>query len=59
MQLKGGGTPRGEQAHYVVDGGTRRIILQVLVTPGVAPEDHPLLDLVCALASAGGCLCAR
>jgi transposase len=34
MRLKGGGTHLGYQTHYVVDGGRRRIILAVLVTPG-------------------------
>ncbi len=46
MRLKGGGTHLGYQTHYVVDGGKRRIILGVLVTPGEVTEDHPMLDLV-------------
>jgi transposase len=46
MRLKGGGTHLGYQTHYVVDGGKRRIILHVLVTPGEVTEDHPMLDLV-------------
>jgi transposase len=46
MKLKGGGTHLGYQAHYVVDGGKRRIIVGVLVTPGEVTEDHPMLDLV-------------
>jgi transposase len=46
MRLKGGGTHLGYQTHYVVDGGKRRIIVGVLVTPGEVTEDHPMLDLV-------------
>jgi transposase len=46
LRLKSGGTHLGYQTHYVVDGGKRRIILQVLVTPGEVTEDHPMLDLV-------------
>jgi hypothetical protein len=36
LRLKGGGTHLGYQTHYVVDGGKRRIILGLLVTPGTA-----------------------
>jgi len=46
LRLKGGGTHLGYQTHYVVDGGKRRIILHVLVTPGEVTENHPMLDLV-------------
>jgi transposase len=46
MRLKGGGTHLGYQTHYVVDGGKRRIILQVLVTPGEVMENQPMLDLL-------------
>jgi hypothetical protein len=46
MKLKGGGTHLGYQTHYVVDGGKRRIIVEVLVTPGKVTEDHPMRDLV-------------
>src|SRR5262249_3869475 len=46
MRLKGGGTHLGYQTHYVVDGGRRRIILGVLVTPGEVTENHPMLALV-------------
>jgi len=46
MRLKGGGTHRGDQTHYVVDGGKRRIILGVLVTPGEVMENQPMLDLL-------------
>ena len=35
----------GYQTHYVVDGGKRRIILGVLVTPGEVMENQPMLDL--------------
>jgi len=45
LRLKGGGTHLGYQTHYVVDGGGRRIILGVLVTPGEVTENHPMLDL--------------
>lgn len=46
MRLKGGGTHLGYQTHYVVDGGKRRIILAVLVTPGEVMENQPMLDLL-------------
>ena len=46
MRLKGGGTHLGYQTHYVVDGGKRRIILEVLVTPGEVMENQPMLDLL-------------
>jgi transposase len=42
--------PRGERAclgfhdHYVVDGGTARIILHALVTPADVMENQPMLD---------------
>jgi hypothetical protein len=45
LRLKGGGTHLGYQIHYVVDGGKRRIILGVLVTPGEVMENQPMLDL--------------
>lgn len=45
LRLKGGGTHLGYQTHYVVDGGTRRIILGVLVAPGEVMENQPMLDL--------------
>ena len=34
------------QAHYLVDGGTSRIILTVLVTPAEVMENQPMLDLI-------------
>jgi hypothetical protein len=45
LRLKRGGTHLGEQTHYVVDGGKRRIILGVLVAPGEVMENQPMLDL--------------
>jgi transposase len=46
MRLKGGGTHLGYQVHYVIDGGKRRIIVGVLVTPGEVIENQPMLDLI-------------
>jgi transposase len=46
MRLKGGGTHLGYHTHYVVDGGKRRIILNVLVTPSEVMENQPMLDLL-------------
>jgi transposase len=46
MRLKGGETHLGYQVHYVVDGGKRRIIVGVLVTPGEVMENQPMLDLL-------------
>lgn len=46
MSLKEGGTHLGYQAHYVVDGGKRRIILGVLVAPAEVMENQPMRDLV-------------
>jgi len=46
MRLKGGGTHLGYHAHYVVDGGKARIILQVLVTPSEVMDNQPMLDLL-------------
>lgn len=46
MRLKGGGTHLGYHTHYVVDGGTRRIMLRVLVVPGEVMDNHPMLDLL-------------
>jgi transposase len=36
----------GYQAHYVVDGGKGRVILNVLVTPSEVTENRPMLDLL-------------
>jgi len=46
MRLKGGGTHLGYQTHYVVDGGRKRIIVGVLVTPGEVMENQPIRDLL-------------
>lgn len=46
MRLKGGGTHLGYHTHYVVDGGKRRIIMNVLVTPAEVMENQPMLDLL-------------
>jgi hypothetical protein len=46
MRLKGGGVHLGYHTHYVVDGGKRRIILNVLVTPSEVMENQPMLDLL-------------
>ncbi len=46
--LRGGrdGTAQiGYHTHYVVDGGTARIILAVLVTPASVQDNSPMLDL--------------
>jgi len=41
-----GQTKLGYQAHYVVDGGKARMILNVLVTPSEVSENRPMLDLL-------------
>jgi transposase len=41
-----GQTKLGYQAHYVVDGGKARVILNVLVTPSEVTENRPMLDLL-------------
>jgi transposase len=46
MRLKGGGVHLGYHVHYVIDGGKRRIILAVLVTPGEVMDNQPMLDLL-------------
>jgi DDE family transposase/transposase-like protein DUF772 len=47
MQCKSKGTSRlGYQAHYVVDGGKARVILDVLVTPAEVTENLPMLELL-------------
>jgi len=46
MQHKRGATRIGYHAHYVVDGGKARVILQVLVTPADVTENQPMLDLL-------------
>src|SRR5713226_5787082 len=44
MRLKGGGTHLGYHTHYVVDGGKRRIILAVLVTPGEVMDNQKAMN---------------
>src|SRR5215208_3757232 len=46
MQYKRGATRMGYHAHYVVDGGKARVILQALVTPADVTENQPMLDLL-------------
>jgi transposase len=46
MQYKMGATRMGYHAHYVVDGGKARVILQALVTPADVTENQPMLDLL-------------
>ncbi len=46
MGLKSGGVHLGYHVHYVVDGGKRRIILAVLVTPSEVTDNLPMLDLL-------------
>jgi transposase len=46
MQHKRGATRMGYHAHYVVDGGKARVILQALVTPADVTENQPMLDLL-------------
>jgi len=41
-----GETTLGYQAHYVVDGGKARVILNVLVTPSEVSENRPMLELL-------------
>jgi transposase len=40
------GSHLGYYTHYVVDGGTARIILNALVTPFEVTENQPMLDLL-------------
>src|SRR6266487_2855727 len=46
MPIKGQGFHLGYHTHYVVDGGKKRIILNVLVTPSEVMENQPMLDLL-------------
>jgi transposase len=46
MPTKGHGFHLGYHTHYVVDGGKKRIILNVLVTPSEVMENQPMLDLL-------------
>ena len=45
MRVGAGETKLGYQAHYVVDGGKARIILNTLVAPAEVSENLPLLGL--------------
>jgi hypothetical protein len=42
----GSGRKLGYQAHYVVDGGKARIVLNALVAPAEVTENRPMLDLL-------------
>ena len=54
MRLSEGETKLGYQAHYVVDGGKARVILNVLVTPSEVSENRDPCSPCCgAVASAG------
>ena len=46
MQHKRGASRMGYHAHYVVDGGKARVILNVLLTPADVNENQPMLDLL-------------
>jgi hypothetical protein len=46
MQYKRGASRLGYHAHYVVDGGKARVILNVLVTTADVMENQPMLDLL-------------
>jgi len=46
MARKKGGLHFGYHDHYAVDGGKRRMILGVLVTPADVMENQPFLDLL-------------
>src|SRR5215217_5245458 len=46
MRVSENETKLGYQAHYVVDGGKARVVLNVLVTPSEVTENRPMLDLL-------------
>lgn len=46
MRVGAGETRLGYQAHYVVDGGKARIVLNALVAPAEVSENRPMLDLL-------------
>jgi transposase len=46
MPWAGSGRKLGYQAHYVVDGGKARIVLNALVAPAEVTENRPMLDLL-------------
>jgi transposase len=46
MTWAASGRRLGYQAHYVVDGGKARIVLNALVAPAEVTENRPMLDLL-------------
>ncbi|MDY7096462.1 MAG: IS1182 family transposase [Acidobacteriota bacterium] len=46
MTWAASGRKLGYQAHYVVDGGKARIVLNALVAPAEVTENRPMLDLL-------------
>jgi len=46
LRPSGGGMRLGYRDHYVVDGGTARIILTALVTPAEVQDNQPAVDLL-------------
>ena len=46
LMLTKNGVDLGYHTHYVVDGGTSRIILMALVTPSEVMDNQPMLDLL-------------
>jgi hypothetical protein len=46
LRPNGAGARLGYHDHYVVDGGTARIILTVLVTPAEVQDNQPAVDLI-------------
>jgi transposase len=46
LMLTKNGIDLGYHTHYVVDGGTSRIILMALVTPSEVMDNQPMLDLL-------------
>ncbi len=46
MIWAGSGRKLGYQAHYVVDGGKARVVLNALVAPAEVTENRPMLDLL-------------
>ena len=46
MRVGAADTKLGYQAHYVVDGGRARIVLNALVAPAEVSENRPMLDLL-------------
>ena len=46
MTWAASGRRLGYQAHYVVDGGKARVVLNVLVAPAEVTENRPMLDLL-------------